>query len=110
MPCDPVAVGPTAPTSTDRRRRSTTGSSAGQSAAYGKAFSAHLPGPKTHPINCLSTVPASRCIVVRAVEKGALAHGIGRTKGGRNTKLHAVCDEKGRPCVLFLTPGNVNDC
>jgi transposase len=39
-----------------------------------------------------------------------LAHGIGRTKGGRNTKLHAVCDEKGRPCVLLLTPGNVHDC
>lgn len=38
-----------------------------------------------------------------------MAHGIGRTKGGRNTKLHAVCDEKGRPCVLLLTPGNVND-
>lgn len=44
------------------------------------------------------------------VEKGGLAHGIGRTKGERNTKLHAVCDEKGRPCVLLLTPGNVHDC
>ena len=32
------------------------------------------------------------------------------TKGGRNTKLHAVCDEKGRPCVLLLTPRNVHDC
>ncbi len=39
-----------------------------------------------------------------------MAHGIGRTKGGRNTKLHAVCDKKGRPCVLLLTPGNVHDC
>ena len=39
-----------------------------------------------------------------------MAHGIGRTKGGRNTKLHAVCDEKGRPLVLLLTPGNVHDC
>ncbi|WP_443020527.1 MULTISPECIES: IS5 family transposase [unclassified Shinella] len=35
---------------------------------------------------------------------------IGRTKGGRNTKLHAVCDAKGRPHVLLLTPGNVHDC
>nr|WP_188819823.1 IS5 family transposase [Novosphingobium indicum] len=41
---------------------------------------------------------------------GPLAHGIGRTKGGRNTKLHAVCDAKGRPVVLLLTPGNVHDC
>ena len=39
-----------------------------------------------------------------------MAHGIGLTKGGRNTKLHAVCDEKGRPVVLLLTPGNVHDC
>ena len=38
-----------------------------------------------------------------------MAHGIGITKGGRNTKLHAVCDEKGRPHVLLLTPGNTHD-
>ncbi|MCA3720623.1 IS5 family transposase [Phenylobacterium sp.] len=41
---------------------------------------------------------------------GPLAHGVGLTKGGRNTKLHAVCDAKGRPLVLLLTPGNVHDC
>ncbi len=29
---------------------------------------------------------------------------------GRNIKLHAVCDDKGRPLVLLLTPGNVHDC
>ena len=34
----------------------------------------------------------------------------GGGKGGRNTKLHAVCDAKGRPLVLLLTPGNVHDC
>ena len=39
-----------------------------------------------------------------------MAHGVGLTKGGRNTKLHAVCDAKGRPLVLLLTPGNVHDC
>ena len=38
-----------------------------------------------------------------------MAHGIGTTKGGRNTKLHAVCDEKGRTHVLLLTPGNTHD-
>ena len=45
----------------------------------------------------------------RRRKRGALAHGIGTTKGGRNTKLHAVCDEKGRPHVLLLTPGNTHD-
>lgn len=39
-----------------------------------------------------------------------MAHGVGLTKGGRNTKLHAVCDAKGRPLVLLPTPGNVHDC
>ena len=38
-----------------------------------------------------------------------MANGIGQTRGGRNTKLHAVCDAKGRPCVLLLTPGNAHD-
>jgi len=32
------------------------------------------------------------------------------TKGGRTTKFHVVCDVKGRPLVLLLTPGNVHDC
>ncbi|MEO1968569.1 MAG: IS5 family transposase [Sphingomonadaceae bacterium] len=41
--------------------------------------------------------------------RAGLAHGIGVTKGGRNTKFHAVCDEKGRPHVLLLTPGNTHD-
>ncbi|MFN7303217.1 MAG: IS5 family transposase [Phenylobacterium sp.] len=55
----------------------------------------------------------STCIKVHRCAgggKGALAHGVGLTKGGRNTKLHAVCDAKGRPLVLLLTPGNVHDC
>ena len=31
-------------------------------------------------------------------------------KGGRNTKIHAICDEKGRSMAVELTAGNVNDC
>lgn len=61
-------------------------------------------------IGCLSTAVASRSTAVQVARKGRLAHGIGRTKGGRNTKLHAICDDKGRPHILLLTPGNVNDC
>ncbi|MFO8126444.1 IS5 family transposase [Yoonia sp.] len=34
---------------------------------------------------------------------------IGRTKGGMNTKLHAICDSKGRPLDLFVTAGQVSD-
>ena len=42
-------------------------------------------------------------------QKGALSRCIGRTKGGLNTKLHAVCDGKGRPIMLLLTEGPVSD-
>ncbi len=34
---------------------------------------------------------------------------IGRTKGGLNTKLHAVCDGEGRPLAMCLTPGQISD-
>lgn len=34
---------------------------------------------------------------------------IGRTKGGMNTKLHAVCNNQGRPLDLFATAGQVSD-
>ena len=34
---------------------------------------------------------------------------IGLTKGGMNTKLHAVTDTSGRPVRLFITAGQVSD-
>jgi transposase len=34
---------------------------------------------------------------------------IGRTKGGLNSKLHAVCDDQGRPLILALTEGQTSD-
>ncbi len=34
---------------------------------------------------------------------------IGRTKGGLNTKLHAVADARGRPIRFFMTAGQVSD-
>lgn len=34
---------------------------------------------------------------------------IGLTKGGRNTKLHAVTDALGRPIKMFMTAGQVSD-
>lgn len=43
-----------------------------------------------------------------AVKKG-LGRLIGGTKGGMNTKLHAVTDANGRPISLFMTAGQVGD-
>ncbi|WP_114149697.1 MULTISPECIES: IS5 family transposase [Acinetobacter calcoaceticus/baumannii complex] len=43
------------------------------------------------------------------VKKGGFGRLIGRTKGGMNTKLHAVTDANGRPISLFMTAGQVSD-
>jgi IS5 family transposase len=38
-----------------------------------------------------------------------LANGIGLTRGGRNSKLHAIFDVKGRRRLLMITPRNAHD-
>ena len=42
-------------------------------------------------------------------KKGPVPRRIGRTKGGLNSKLHAVCDGKGRPLVMLLSEGQMSD-
>ncbi|WP_392711731.1 transposase [Rhizobium ruizarguesonis] len=42
-------------------------------------------------------------------EKGADAEAIGRSRGGRSTKIHAVVDGCGRPIALRITPGQRGD-
>ena len=44
-----------------------------------------------------------------AGQKGGRGRLIGRTKGGMNTKLHAVTDAKGRPIRFFMSAGQVSD-
>ena len=36
-------------------------------------------------------------------------HAIGRSRGGLTTKLHVVCDGRGRPLGMMITGGNIND-
>lgn len=38
-----------------------------------------------------------------------MAQAIGRSRGGRTTKVHALTDESGRPVALCLTPGQAHD-
>ncbi|MGY6552733.1 MAG: hypothetical protein ACXIT4_12705 [Erythrobacter sp.] len=45
----------------------------------------------------------------KPAKKGALPKRIGRTKGGLNPKLHAVCDGKGRPLIMLLSEGLMSD-
>src|SRR3954454_6022082 len=41
--------------------------------------------------------------------KRGISRHIGRTKGGLNSKLHAVCDGQGRPLVMLLSKGQMSD-
>lgn len=36
-------------------------------------------------------------------------HAIGRSRGGLTTKIHQLCDGKGRPLVMLLGPGQGSD-
>lgn len=40
---------------------------------------------------------------------GARANAIGRTKGGANTKVHALVDTKGMVCAVLLSAGQVHE-
>src|SRR4029077_10847308 len=45
----------------------------------------------------------------KPLKKGPVPRRIGRTKGGLNSKLHAVCDSRGRPLVMLLSEGQMSD-
>jgi len=43
------------------------------------------------------------------LKKEPVPRRIGRTKGGLNSKLHAVCDGQGRPIIMLLSEGQMSD-
>jgi Transposase DDE domain len=42
-------------------------------------------------------------------QKGAFAQAIGISCGGRTSKLHGLTDAQGRPRLLIVSAGNIND-
>jgi transposase len=58
---------------------------------------------------CRSTPPRSRRIAPPAAEKGGHEQAIGRSRGGRTTKIHALCDPDCRPRAFHLTPSQDAD-
>jgi transposase len=44
------------------------------------------------------------------VERGEQKQAIGRSRGGRNTKVHALADARGRLLAILLTGGEARDC
>ena len=43
-------------------------------------------------------------------KKGEHKQAIGRSRGGRNTKIHAIADAKGRLLSILLSGGQAHDC
>lgn len=46
----------------------------------------------------------------RRGKKGEKNQAVGRSRGGRNTKIHALADAKGRLIAILLTGGEAHDC
>ena len=57
-----------------------------------------------------STARQPRRTVRRRAEKGGSeAQAIGRSRGGRTTKIHAIADARGHPIAIEVTPGHLGD-
>ncbi|MGK9264234.1 IS5 family transposase [Sinorhizobium meliloti] len=66
-------------------------------------------GPKPGRIMIDATHLKAHRTAASLLKKGMFPRRIGRTKGGLNSKLHAICDAEGRPLVLLLTEGQMSD-
>jgi transposase len=64
-------------------------------------------GPALHLMIDSSAVKAHRSAAGGREEKN---QAIGRSRGGRTTKIHALTDELCRPIAFMITGGNVADC
>src|SRR5260370_26375787 len=42
-------------------------------------------------------------------KRGEESQAIGRSRGGRTSKIHALVEHRGRPIAFALTPGNIAD-
>jgi len=42
-------------------------------------------------------------------KRGDFQQAVGRSRGGRTTKIHALTEDRGRPIAFLLTPGNCHD-
>ena len=62
-------------------------------------------GGKLDQLMIDATHPQSTSDGRQPAQKGAVPRHIRRTKGGLNSKLHAICDDEGRPRVSLLANG-----
>lgn len=66
-------------------------------------------GRQARPVDDRCHSPQGASDGGQPAQKGAVPRRIGRTKGGLNSKLHTVCDGRGRPLVMMLSEGQMSD-
>jgi len=59
-------------------------------------------GAKTEPIMIDATHLKAHRTAASLAQKGGFPRCLGRTKGGLNSKLHAICDGMAGPCYCTL--------
>ena len=102
------AAGRTHRRSTGRTKPSTTGLCGGRPRACGPIFSMLWRRPTGAGADRLiSRQGPSLC---QRRKRGELTQAIGRSRGGRTTKIHALSDGECRPIAFLLTGGQVADC
>lgn len=85
-------------------------SRAGASEEFGRASLPLSPPLRNARPSGVGQQPCENPPLRQRRKRGAQAQAIRLTKGGRNSKIHAVVDEFCRPWVFILTPGNTADC
>jgi len=70
----------------------------------------HLPKDETSVIAIDSTSIKVHPKAATLKKSTQTAHGIGRSKGGLTSKIHASCTESGKPLKFVLTGGQEPDC
>ena len=103
-------AGETRRTTMARTRRSTIVSSAGAVSGSSTRFSPRWRARAASPsIDDRRNASESASHRRQPFKKGPVPRRIGRTKGGLNSKLHAVCDGRGRPLIMLLSEGQTSD-
>ena len=64
--------------------------------------------PETHADDRIHTRQSEPLGIGR--KRGEQKQAVGRSRGGRNTKIHALADAKGRLIAILLTGGEAHDC
>src|ERR1043166_3891184 len=54
-------------------------------------------------------LPCQSSPLCRRRKRGEWTQAVGRSRGGRTSKIHCLADHCGRPVAFALTPGNVAD-